>query len=134
MEEIEKQNFHSALAKFHEEEKVLNTQLSARRMYAERLAGRLSGPLQLMDVKDHRIFIDSLNESIRTQREQVTALGELVEKKRTVYMEALREVKKLERLEERAREEFDFESEREERYILDEIALRGSPDPEPVNE
>lgn len=126
-EDIEKRNFHSALAKLNEEEEVLNTQLSTRRMYAERLADRLSGQLQLGYVMDHRIFIDSMNESIRVQRDKVAALEELAEKKKVVYMDALREVRKLERLEERAEREFTLESEREERFILDETALRMSP-------
>jgi hypothetical protein len=55
MEDLKQKELNSVLARIAGETEILETQVATRKVYADRLSGRLKGRITVSDIREHRI-------------------------------------------------------------------------------
>jgi len=122
MELQAKNEYAFANGVLQDEKEKLRALLGRRAYYEDKLREHLQNEkLDFQDVKDAKIAIRSLDEQLRRQMERVKEAEKVLEQKRLVMMEFMRERKTQEILREKAFQEFIEDEKREESKQIDEL-------------
>lgn len=119
VEEKKREEFVKAQKTLLSEEKKLNELNNARDTAVRDSKNYLS----IMDYQILIRYIDSLETKIKNQIEIIEKAKELCEKKKQELIDSTSDRKVIEKLRERAKEEFDFEVNKREQSLNDDFAL-----------
>ncbi len=122
---IEKQKqkeFSIVMQQLQNEKDNLNALIEKRSSFTDEM--QFENKVSVRGVADHHSYLDSLTRAISYKTQEISQIKEEVEKKRQSLLKATTDKKSIEKLKEKAREEFLQEQSIAEQASIDEIAIR----------
>jgi len=124
VEKQKQKEFAAVMQKLQNEKDALQALIDKRSTFTDEM--QFARKISVRGIAQHHSYLDSLTRAIAEKIREVSQIEKEVEKKRQVLLKATTDRKSIERLKEKAREEFMRNERTAEQALIDEIAMNKS--------
>lgn len=122
VEKQKQKDFSLVMQQLQNEKDNLNALIEKRSSFTDEM--QFKSKITVRGVADHHNYLDTLTRAVSYKTGEISQIEKKVDKKRQVLLKATTDRKSIEKLREKAQEEFLKEESAAQQALIDEIAMR----------